>query len=172
MKKQPSVRQLVLAAVFAAMLAVLSQIAFPLPSGIPVTLQTFAVALCGFALGSKPGVLSVSVYLLLGAVGIPVFAGFQGGVGIVFGVTGGFLIGFLPMAALCGTQKVSAGLLGLAICHALGVAQFSIVASVPIAQAFVTASLPFLIKDIASVALAPLVARVIRRGLVVARFSF
>lgn len=172
MKKQLSARQLVLAAVFAAVLAVLSQIAVPLPSGIPITLQTFAVALCGFALGRRLGVLSVSVYLLLGAVGVPVFAGFRGGAGIVFGVTGGFLIGFLPMAALCGTRKVSLGILGLVLCHALGVAQFSIVASIPVTQAFATASLPFLIKDIASVALAPLAARAVRRGLAVARFSF
>lgn len=88
--------------VFAAVLAVLSQISFPLPSGIPVTLQTFAVALCGYALGCKRGTLAVLVYIVLGAVGLPVFANFSGGFGSLVGLAGGYIYGFLPMAALCG----------------------------------------------------------------------
>ena len=67
------ITNIVMVGVFAAVLAVLSQISFPLPSGIPVTLQTFAVALCGYALGCKRGTLAVLVYIVLGAVGLPVF---------------------------------------------------------------------------------------------------
>ena len=66
------ITNIVMVGVFAAVLAVLSQISFPLPSGIPVTLQTFAVALCGYALGCKRGTLAVLVYIVLGAVGLPV----------------------------------------------------------------------------------------------------
>ena len=62
------ITNIVMVGVFAAVLAVLSQISFPLPSGIPVTLQTFAVALCGYALGCKRGTLAVLVYIVLGAV--------------------------------------------------------------------------------------------------------
>lgn len=164
-----SVRNLVLVSMFAALLAVLSQLAVPLPSGVPITLQTFAVALCGFTLGPKLGTLAVAVYLLLGAVGIPVFAGFMGGAAVFIGVTGGFMWGFLPMAALCGTRRILLGALGLVICHALGVAQFSLVAQTPIGQSFVLVSLPFLIKDGLSVFAATLVAKAIRRGLTAAR---
>lgn len=69
----------VMAGVFAALLVVLSQVSIPLPTGIPVTLQTFAVALCGCVLGPAVGSAAVGVYLALGAVGVPVFAGFSGG---------------------------------------------------------------------------------------------
>ena len=90
------------AAVFAALLAVLSQIAIPMPWGIPFTLQTFAVALCGYVLGPAWAPVAVGVYLALGAVGLPVFSGFAGGAASLLNVTGGFLWGFLPMALLCG----------------------------------------------------------------------
>lgn len=80
------ITNIVMVGVFAAVLAVLSQISFPLPSGIPVTLQTFAVALCGYALGCKRGTLAVLVYIVLGAVGLPVFANFSGGFGSLVGL--------------------------------------------------------------------------------------
>ena len=86
----------------AAVMAVLSQISIPLPTGVPVTLQTFAVALCGYVLGVGMGGSALAVYLALGAVGLPVFAGFSGGVGSFLGVTGGFLWGFFLMSLLCG----------------------------------------------------------------------
>ena len=92
----------VMAGVFAALLVVLSQVSIPLPTGIPVTLQTFAVALCGCVLGPAVGSAAVGVYLALGAVGVPVFAGFSGGAGALVGMTGGYLWAFLPMAFLCG----------------------------------------------------------------------
>lgn len=167
--KRSSTQRMVLVALFAALLAVLSQLSVPLPSGVPVTLQTFAVALCGFALGAKLGTLSVAVYLLLGAVGLPVFSGFVGGIGVFLGVTGGFLWGFLVLAALCGTAKWPLCALGLALCHLLGIVQFALVAQVPLGAAFATASLPFLLKDLASVALASIAARAIRKGLSAAR---
>ena len=120
------ITNIVMVGVFAAVLAVLSQISFPLPSGIPVTLQTFAVALCGYALGCKRGTLAVLVYIVLGAVGLPVFANFSGGFGSLVGLAGGYIYGFLPMAALCGlgtkmphrVLAVVLGVAGLAICAA------------------------------------------------------
>lgn len=87
---------------FAAVLAVMSQIAIPMPSGVPMTLQTFAVALAGAVLGWKLGALSALVYLLLGAAGVPVFSGMSGGLGVLLGKTGGFIFGFIFMALLCG----------------------------------------------------------------------
>lgn len=169
--------RMVVAGVFAALLAVLSQISIPLPTGIPVTLQTFAVALCGFALGPGLGAAAVGVYLALGAVGIPVFAGFSGGIGSFVGMTGGYLWAFLPMAFLCGLgarQKnralaLTVGFLGLVICHLCGSFQFALVLAVSPWNAFLLASAPYLLKDAASLVAAYLAAAAILRSLEKAR---
>lgn len=169
--------RMVVAGVFAALLAVLSQIFIPLPTGIPVTLQTFAVALCGFALGPGLGAAAVGVYLALGAVGIPVFAGFSGGIGSFVGMTGGYLWAFLPMAFLCGLgarQKnralaLTVGFLGLAVCHLCGSFQFALVSAVSPWNAFLLASAPYLLKDAASLVVAYLAAAAILRSLEKAR---
>ena len=119
---------------FAAVIAVLAQVALPMPSGVPVTLQTFAIALTGVVLGAKLGMAAAGVYILLGAVGVPVFSGFAGGLGILFGKSGGFIWGFLFLALLCGLgcqikNKVvgwGLGIVGLAVCHLLGIFQFMV----------------------------------------------
>lgn len=97
-----AVLSMVRVAMFAAIIAALSQIAIPMPGGVPVTLQTFAVALCGYFLGKRDGVCAVAVYILLGVCGLPVFSGFQGGIQRIAGITGGFIVGFLFLALLCG----------------------------------------------------------------------
>ena len=89
-------------ALMAALTAIMAQIAIPMPSGVPMTLQTLAVTLAGVILGAKGGALSMLVYLLLGAVGVPVFSEFCGGLGILVGPTGGFLISFPLMAFIVG----------------------------------------------------------------------
>lgn len=170
MKKLP-IQSMILIALFAAILTVLSQLAIPLPSGVPVTLQTLAVALCGFTLGARRGATCVCVYLALGAVGLPVFAGFLGGVGILFGVTGGFLWGFIAMAALCGTRRAVPSALGLLACHVLGILQFALVSGSSPWSGFLVASAPYLVKDIVSVVLAYLASKAVRRGLSAARLS-
>lgn len=161
------VQKTVMVGVFAALLAVLSLVSIPLPSGVPVTLQTFAVALCGYVLGPRLGALSVGVYLALGAVGLPVFAGFSGGVGVFAGMTGGYLWGFLFLALLCGLgarrdkagPAVLLGLLGLAACHLCGTVQFAAVTGTSPVQSFLLASAPYLLKDALSVGAAYLSAR-------------
>lgn len=167
------IRRTVMTGVMAALLAVMSQISIPTPFGVPVTLQTFAAALCGYLLGPALGTAAVGVYLALAAVGVPVLAGFAGGVGAFMGVTGGFLWGFLPMAFLCGMgeragKKIPAFLLGgagLAVCHLAGSFQFGLVSGTGFLAAFMTASAPFLIKDAASVVLAYLAAKGIAASL-------
>lgn len=168
-----SVKKLMVSAMFTAIIAVLAQVAIPLPIGIPVTLQTFAMALCGFILGWKYGGLSVLVYLLLGAVGVPVFASFHGGIGVLFGMTGGYLSGFLFMVALCGlgvnrkhkAASILLGIAGLAVCHILGVIQFAAVSGSPMLYAFSVASLPYLLKDVVSVVGAYFISLTVRRRL-------
>ena len=92
-------REMVLAGMFAAVLAVISQLSIPTPAGVPVTIQVFGVALVGAVLGWKLGLCSVLVYILIGAAGLPVFANFGGGIRSLIGLTGGYI----------GTQKPDFG---------------------------------------------------------------
>lgn len=80
-------------AVFAVLIAVCSWIS--IPTVVPFTMQTFAIFLAVSVLGGRRGTLSIVVYVLLGAVGIPVFAGFKGGIGVLLNTTGGYIIGFI-----------------------------------------------------------------------------
>ncbi len=154
-------------AMFAAVLAVCAQIAIPTPWGVPVTMQTFAFALTGCILGSRKGAVSVLIYLALGAIGIPVFAEFRGGMGILVGMTGGFLISAPVMAVLCGIggrQKnmwygIIWNLLGMAVCHLIGIMQFSLVTGYSFAESAMFASVPYLVKDVIVVSGAYLIAR-------------
>ena len=120
MKSKLSIKDLCLIALFTAFTAVMAQLAIPLPLGVPITLQTFAVCLVGIVLGSKKGFLSILIYILLGAVGVPVFAEFSGGLNNVFGATGGFILSFPAMAYIVGlgtekTKKLSGLILAMTI---------------------------------------------------------
>lgn len=171
---KPSTRETVYIGMFAAILAILSQISIPMPSGMPVTLQTFAVALTGFVLAWKRGTVSTLIYILLGAVGVPVFSGLRGGAQVLAGHTGGFIWGFIFMAMLCGigimqenkTLGVMIGFIGLAICHLLGVIQFAVVMEMDFLKSFLLASAPYLIKDAVSVILAYILGYRIRKSLI------
>ncbi len=144
-----------IAAVFAALLAVLSMLVIPMPAGVPITLQIFGVALCGYCIGRKRGLAAVATYLAVGACGLPIFAGFGGGLGWLLGPTGGFLWGFLPMVALCGLgkggfwKKSGLGLCGLVICWGIGVVQYTCVTDQTLWQSLLAAWLPYAAKDVA-----------------------
>lgn len=166
--------EIVSVGMFAAVLAVLSQIAIPMPTGLPITLQTFAVALTGVVLSWRLGTASTMVYILLGAVGVPVFAEFSGGIQILLNYSGGFIWGFIMMALLCGigTQmknKIGGtllGIVGLFACHLFGVIQFMIVMKMGFLESFLMASAPYLIKDVISVILGFVVGSAIRARLI------
>ncbi len=122
-------------AMFAAVMAVCSWIS--VPATVPFTLQTFGVFLAVGTLGGNRGSLAVLTYLLLGAVGAPVFAGFSGGIGCILGSTGGYIVGFLfsalvmwAMEHFLGKKKWVLALsmvIGLLVCYAFGTAWFMIV---------------------------------------------
>jgi biotin transport system substrate-specific component len=99
-----STRDLVLAGMFAALLAVISQISIPMPTGVPITLQIFAVVLMGAVLGWRLGFSATLIYLLLGAIGLPVFSSFRGGLQFLLGLTGGYMWGWLIMVVFCGIR--------------------------------------------------------------------
>ena len=151
---------LVLIALFAAIIAVLSQISIPTPFGVPISLQTFAVALCGYFLGAKKGTAALLVWIAIGAVGVPVFTGFKGGLAVLVGVTGGFIYGFIPLVLLCGIElkvkwlRIVLGAAGIIACHLCGAVQYALLMGIDFPQSVLTVSVPFLIKDIASIVLA------------------
>ena len=170
--------QITFTALFAAIIAVLTLIPIPFSFlGVPMTLQTFAIAFCGFLLGWKMGLCAVSLYLFLGIIGLPVFSGFQGGLQKLIGPTGGFLYGFLLLVLLCGFARhfhrpvwrwgcgILLGIGGLLLCHACGVLQLSAVNHISLGAAIAGASLPFLPKDILSVVAAFALAELLRRRL-------
>ena len=102
MKDKMTIRDYCYIGLFTSLIAVMAQISIPMPAGVPMTLQTFAVPLAGIVLGRKRGFFAAAVYVLIGAVGVPVFAGFTGGIGILLGATGGFLVSFPLMAYMAG----------------------------------------------------------------------
>ncbi|MDR0875939.1 MAG: biotin transporter BioY [Clostridiales Family XIII bacterium] len=103
MKKRNELYLYILCAFFAALTAVCSQIMVPLPfTPVPINLALLAVFVCGTVLGPKKGAISMLIYILLGLVGVPVFAGFTGGFGILAGPTGGYIVGYLASAVVMG----------------------------------------------------------------------
>ena len=123
---------LVYIAVFAVLMAVCSWIS--VPTAVPFTLQTFAVFMAVGVLGGRRGTMSVALYIILGAVGVPVFAGMTGGIGILTGTTGGYIVGFLfsalvmwAMEKIPGKKSVIQILsmaVGLIVCYAFGTVWF------------------------------------------------
>lgn len=160
------------AALMAAVTAVAAQITIPL-SPVPFTLQVLAVILSGLLLGARHGALAQAIYVLVGAVGVPVFAGFKGGLGIVIGPTGGYLISYPVAAAVAGLAAYTVarasrrralwtgflwGCAGLAVIYALGATWLAVVAGLSPTEALATGVLPFVIFDLIKVGLAALVA--------------
>lgn len=173
-----SIRSICMVAMFTAILSVLSIMQIPTPWGVPFTLQTFAVALCGYVLGWKYGTLSTILYILIGTIGVPVFAGMSAGPGVLFGATGGYIFGFILMTFLCGLgrncmKKGRKGILwlivfsalGLTVCHILGIIQLKLVTALSWPVAALKGSVPYLAKDVASVIGAYIVAIAIRKAL-------
>ncbi len=120
------IRNMALCGFFAALLAICAWLAVPLGDGM-VTLQTFGVFLALGVLGGKQGTIAVAVYLLLGAVGLPVFSGFRGGMGMLLSTTGGYLTGFLGcslvfwlLSALFPGKTLPGMLAGLLVCYLFG----------------------------------------------------
>ena len=159
-------------ALFAVLIAVCAWIS--IPATVPFTLQTFGIFLAVGVLGGKRGTLAVLVYLLLGAVGIPVFAGFSGGVGCLLGSTGGYLVGFLFTALVMWAMERLMGkklwvlalsmLLGLVVCYAFGTVWFILVyarttGEIGLLTALGWCVFPYVLPDLIKIALALVLCR-------------
>jgi biotin transport system substrate-specific component len=163
------------ASMFGALTAVGAFIMVPLPP-VPVTMQTLFVYMAGALLGGYLGALSQVVYILLGVIGLPVFAGGKGGAGVLLGPTGGYLIGFVIGAFVIGrltSLRHRPGLIwmmgsmiaGMAVVYAMGVAQLMIVAKLDLAKAIAIGLLPPLPGDLAKIVAAALICRKLREGI-------
>lgn len=169
--------------VYIGMLAVLITICswISIPTSIPFTLQTFGVFMAVGVLGGKRGTLAVLVYILLGVVGVPVFAQFTGGLGILLGNTGGYIIGFLFSALVMwgvehflGRTMVVEGIamiLGMIACYIFGTAWFMVIYGRTAGAVSLTAALgwcviPFVIPDLIKIILALTLSRQVRKYVV------
>ena len=151
------VRRMTLCAFFAALTAVCAWTGIPLGDTV-FTLQTFAVFLTLGLLGGKWGTMSILCYLLLGTVGMPVFSGFRGGVGMLLGPTGGYLWGFL-LTGLCYWAMEKIGRLpamaaGLLVCYSCGTAWYMVYTGGGLAWVALHTIVPYLIPDGCKIALA------------------
>ena len=162
-------------AVCVVLIAVCSWIS--IPATIPFTLQTFAVFSVLELIGGRRGTISILVYLLLAAIGVPVLSGFAGGLGAVLGVTGGYILGFVFIGliywlgeALIGKTlpvRIASMLIGLAVCYAFGTAWFISVyarqtGAIGLGTALGWCVVPFILPDIAKLALAVLLSSRLR----------
>ncbi len=158
-------KRLVYCALFAAVIGIMSLISIA-TQPIPLNMALFAVLLAGGILGKKYGTLSVVVYILLGAVGIPVFAGFRGGLAVLAGPTGGYIAGYILVAFLTGlvcekTRKMHYTLpimiLAVILCNAVGTAWYCYIMKSSVSSALMLCVIPFVPTDIIKVVLAAMV---------------
>ena len=168
--KNSKIKVISLSALFTAVIAVTAWVSVPTPFGINLAFTMFGVGITAFLLGIKGGLASTVTYIALGAAGLPIFSFFSGGMGVLFGVSGGFIWGFLAVALLCGiaknkkTKKIKYLLIVLSviICHAAGVIQYSIVTGNGFFACVLSISLPFLLKDIVILFLAYFISKKIK----------
>ena len=162
-----TLKRMVYAAMFGALTAIGAFIVIPLQP-VPISLQTLFCSLAGVLLGGYTGALSQIVYIMLGIIGLPVFAGGKAGLGTLFGPTGGYLIGFIAAAFVIGKiiearQKPSliwivlALLIGNLVIYALGVIQLSFIAHLSLIKSLLVGVVPFLPGDLLKLAVAAMI---------------
>ena len=174
---------IILASMFAAITCVLSVITIPLPfTPVPVTLQLLGATTAGVVLGKKIGFMSQMIYVILGAIGIPVFAGGTAGFSVLFGPTGGYIFGFMASAYIIGfvSEKLlpnaktklskyivllSSMLLGVGIIYVFGAAQLMIVLKLSLTQAIGGGVTPFIVPDIIKITVGSTVAYSVKTAL-------
>ena len=170
------VRRMVLCALFAALTAVCSQIAIPMPWGVPINLALFAVYMAGTMLGAFWGTVSQLVFVALAAIGVPVLAGFQGGPSAIFGKTGGYVLGYILAALITALISKALGrkfwslcvamVVGCAACYVLGTAWFVFQMQCELGYALSVCVYPFIALDLAKIVVSCIVGALLRKRLV------
>jgi len=171
MNKNSELQMMVHASLLAALTAVGAFLSIPI-GPVPIVLQSLFILLAGLLLGRMWGTVSVGIYLLAGAFGLPVFAGGTGGIGRFFGPTGGYLFGFLPAVYITGLisekrnknvlMDVFAMICGSALIYAFGVSWLKVITGMELNRAVVVGMFPFLPGDALKIAAAAFIARSVR----------
>jgi biotin transport system substrate-specific component len=171
MSSSHQIRMMVLASLFAALTAVGAYLAIPI-GPVPIVLQNFFVLLAGLVLGRRWGLAAIGAYLLAGALGLPVFAAGSGGLGRIFGPTGGYLIGYLPAVVLTGfishkgqyraLWDVVAMICAMVAVYAIGLIWLKTVTGMDWVKTISAGMLPFLIGDALKITAAVPVAKAVR----------
>lgn len=166
-----TIKKMVFASLFATMIAIGAHISIPIPfSPVPSTLQTFFVFIAGAMLGIKWGSISVIIYIFIGIVGFPVFAGGTSGFGVLIGPTGGYIIGFIFAAAiigaLCekkGTSNILFNILfmavGLFTVYLFGIPQLMLIADISFSKAIAVGMVPFLMGGLVEIIVASFIVK-------------
>ena len=162
-KPKLTVKDMAYCAIGAALLSVSAWISIPMPQ-VSFTMQSFAVFFILGLLGGRRGTISIGIYLFLGFVGLPVFSGFRGGVGVILGVTGGYIWGFLlagllywAVTSLLGKRlhiRLIAMILGMAVCYGCGTAWYLHAYGGSIGPVLATCVVPYLLPDGVKIGLA------------------
>lgn len=177
-EKKFSITQIAVIGVMTAVICILAP--FSLPIGpVPISFTNLAIYIALYVLGMKRGTISYLIYLLIGLVGIPVFSGFTGGPQKLFGPTGGYLIGFIPMAVIAGIvidkcmKKwyfcLLAMIAGTWVCYLFGTAWLAFQANMTFKAALAAGVIPFIIEDLIKMILALLIGPQIHKQLVKAQ---
>ncbi len=171
-----NIREICLIGLTTAIICIVAPLSFPLPSGIPMTLQTFVITIAAIVLGAKCGAIATLIYVLLGAIGLPVFSNFTGGWQTIVGPTGGFILSFPIMAYLIGLgidyrsrYKFSLFLgilLGNVVNLILGTIVFCFLGKISFLTGITTCVLPFLPITIIKMVLAFIIGLKVKRRIV------
>ena len=178
----------ILCAFFAAFIAVLAQIQLPLPiTPIPISLAVLAVLIAGGVLGVKRALITIIVYILIGFIGVPVFAGFQGGMAVLAGPTVGYIIGYIPLIAIVAAFTkysrdkateyswpvykeclvlVVGAIVGILILYALGTAWFMIVTGRGVVESLAMCVIPFIPGEIFKIVAFIIIMQALKKSIV------
>lgn len=171
-------KEISLIALFSAIIVICSLVT--VPSMVPFTLQTFAIFLCLNILGAKKGIISILIYIFLGVVGLPVFSGFNGGIGALLNVTGGYIVGFIFSALIFWgitsvfskkprkIVKIIASFAGLVGCYIFGTLWYILLFikngdTMSFTSALTICVLPFIIPDILKIVISVVISEKIAK---------
>lgn len=171
-------KTMVICALFAAILCLCSMVTIPI-GPVPITLGLFGIMLAATVLGWKEGTVSVLVFILLGAVGLPVFSGLKGGFQVLVGPTGGYIWSYIPVALFIGffaareyenkwftmLRIFLVCIVGVVICYALGTVQFMLVQKVSLMKALSLCVIPFIPFDIGKALVCAYIGYAVRKAL-------
>ena len=171
MSTATQLKMMVYTSLFVALIAIGALIAIPI-GPVPIVLQNMVVLLAGILLGPAWGLACVAIYLLIGLVGLPVFAGGTAGIGKLFGPTGGYLLGYLPAVLVTGgiskalgnrlSADVIAMVMGSVMVYAAGVPWLKMATGMTFERAMVVGMAPFVIGDVVKIAAAAAIAKALR----------